>query len=269
MTGSSHRDYATSETFTSADDLSSDDSSRRVAAEIARIRRIKADAERTEHEAPRATAKSAEPTRQPVDRRLARNKITAPSTTTTDAYVLLVDDSGSNIRIAQALQRASGYMHAVMSAIMRDAGLAIQFFSDHCDGPFMIQEVDWTSPGENGACILQASIDTLHNPGGGDEPEAIECALHIASDYQFGPIPKERRHLILITDQVAHGMGYSGRDDGCPVQRNWGDSLKRVHETYGTFEVITTGEDQKVFDLQKQFIIPERRRFDLLNMTTG
>lgn len=267
MSGNSFGSYK--ESFGHSRDYSSEDEDRRLRAEEERSRRLRDDADRAAREAPRTVAKKAEPTRQHVDHRMAKNEITSPPASAKRLFIVLVDNSGSNREIAQALKRASGYIHAVAGTLSADVTIAFQFFSDHGDHERMIQEVDYTSPGERGSQALLASIDRVATASGQDEPEAIECALHKAAQYDFGSIPKERRHLILVTDQVAHGMGYPDGDDGCPDQRNWRVELRHVHEVYGTFQMVASGDIPQVFELQKQFIDGARLRADMLSMVSA
>ena len=64
-------------------------------------------------------------------------------------------------------------------------------------------------------------------------------------------------------------MGYNGTDAGCPHQKDWKKSLKKVGETYGTFQVVASGQDRETFALQKQFVSKDRLKFDLLDLATG
>lgn len=250
--------------------LFSDDDETRRRAEDERAARLRENADRARREPRRERAKPLEPVKKKIDRRQARNSITTPPTQAKEVDIILVDNSSSNRVIADAMKKGTEYLHGVYGGFSVEAALACQFFSDHCDGPMGIfQEVDYTLPGLEGAQVMRASIDAIENVGGGDLPEAIECALYRASQYDFVHVPKERRHLYLVSDQVAHNMGSRCQDDGCPEQRDWRDSLRRVNEVFGTFQVVASGDDREVFDLQKQFIASERRQFDLMNLATS
>jgi len=226
--------------------------------------------EKASSEPAREHAKPPEPIRHRIDSSLARNGITTPPKKAAEAHIIMVDNSGSNAAIADSLKRSAGYLHAVCGQIAGDATLAMLFFSDHCDGELLFQEADYTTPGKDGENVLRASIDQIRSASGGDEPEAIECALLRACELDFGHIPQAKRYLYLVSDQVAHGMGYKGGDDsGCPQQKNWKKSLEKVHETFGTFQVVASGQDRETFALQKQFLAKDRLKFDLMDLATG
>lgn len=266
MSGKTFGDYSS---YTErSGSLRSEDGEIRKRAEEDRASRIRKDAVRTMHEAPRTNAKAAEKNTEFVDTSLARNTITTPPKEANKLVIYLIDNSGSNRMIADALRNGAGYLHAMLSIVSNETTAAFQFFSDHVDGARLFQEADYTTPGEQGAKVLRASISRISGAGGGDEPEAIECALHRAAQYDFEHIAKKNRQLILVTDVVAHGMGMRD-DDGCPHQGNWRRSLEEVHEMFGSFQVVASGDNREAFELQKQFIAPERRRFDLMDLATG
>jgi hypothetical protein len=267
MSGGSYSTYKDgtdlSTRYTSTDDTV------REHAEAERATRIRHSRETAAREAPRERAK--EVSREPeihADLSLASNCIQAPPAEAKEIHLFLVDNSGSNKEIAQAIRRASGYIHANAGILAGDSAIAFQFFSDHCDGTSIFQEADYTMPGERGESILRASVARIHDAGGGDAPEAIECALKRVAEYPFGNISKERRHIYLVTDVVAHGMGMPD-DHGCPNQVSWRKSLASIHETFHSFQVIASGNDREAFELQKQFLEPNRVRFDLMDLSTG
>lgn len=267
MSHSSYDSYH--ERMRGARDYTAEDVEVRRTAEASRVRRMRGDSEKASAEPARFVAKAPEPIRQRIDSSLARNKITTPPKAAAEVHIVLIDNSGSNRAIADALKRSAGYLHAVCGQIAGDATVAMVFFSDHCDGEFLFQEADYTTPGKNGEDVLRASIDKIHGASGGDEPEAIECALFKASELDFGHVAKAKRFLYLVSDQVAHNMGYPGEDKGCPDQKDWRMALKQVHETYGSFQVVASGQLRNVFNLQKQFIAKERLQFDLMDLATG
>ncbi|NTW21940.1 hypothetical protein HGA34_00150 [Candidatus Falkowbacteria bacterium] len=199
-----------------------------------------------------------------VDPSKIRLGITKPSTTAKRVHIFLVDNSGSNRAIAEGLRKSSGYLSAVHGVIDPESDFANIFFSDHCDGSRIMQEVDYVPPTPEGDLILLSTISRIYPAGGGDAPEAIECAMKRACELDFGGALY--KHLYLVSDEVAHGMGRSG-DDGCPLQVNWRDELERVHETYDTFEVIGCGNEAKVAELQKKFLSPERLAYDFIDLS--
>lgn len=205
-------------------------------------------------------------TRRLYDESAVRIGITAPPKEAQRLHIVLIDNSGSNAAIAEHTRQASGYILSTLGVVDGGSALAIIYFSDHCDGPRLMQEVDYTLPTEKGDRQLLSSIHHVHPAGGGDAPEAIECVLVRACELDFGKLPKEKRHLYLITDVVAHGMGMR-EDDGCPNQRDWRQSLERVMETYGSFEVIGSGDVASTAKLQSKFLNPERVPFDLIDLS--
>ncbi|MEK9152052.1 MAG: hypothetical protein AAB692_01670, partial [Patescibacteria group bacterium] len=195
-----------------------------------------------------------------------KNKITAPSSKAERLHIVLVDNSGSNRKIAEHLKRSTGYLLTTLGALDPGSQLACIFFSDHCDGALLMQEVDYVSPDEAGDVIMHSSIRHVASADGGDAPEAIECALWRACDLDFGGVQSTDRHLYLVTDQLAHDMG-SKEDSGCPLGRFWKDSLKRVAKTYGSFEVIGCGADTYIGERQRQFLADDRKAYDFVDLS--
>ncbi len=215
--------------------------------------------------------KSAEPRevrdeREVYDKSLVKLKVTAPDEKAERVHVVLIDNSGSNRAIAEHLKRSSGYLLAVLKAIDPGSRICFIYFSDHCDGPRILQPVDYVAPDEKGDKILHSSISHIAAADGGDAPEAIECALWEACDLPFGHV--QDRRLYLVTDVVAHGMGLRG-DDGCPRHRDWRKSLERVHETYRSLEVVGCGAERDCAELQKKFILDVKRLpYDLIDLSS-
>lgn len=269
MTGGSSSTY---KTYTNMSErLGSSDENVRYAAREERASRLRGAAREAEAEPARERAKEARRfNRNEIDHSLARNSITVPPHDAQEVHLIAVDNSGSNHDISVALCNAGGYIQAQASSLAGDAALAMQFFSDHCDGPGgLFQWVDYVMPGKNGEAMIRASVDAIRPANGGDTPEAIECALHELAKLDFHHVPREKRHLYLVTDVVAHGMGWRG-DDGCPYQRDWRESLLEVERSFGSFQIIATGSNSEMFALQKQFINdPQRLRYDLMDMVTS
>lgn len=199
-----------------------------------------------------------------VDSTKVRLGITKPSPTAKRVHIFMVDNSGSNSVIAEGLRKSSGYLSAVHGVIDPDSDFATIFFSDHCDGSRIMQEVDYVSPTPEGDLILLSTISKVAKAGGGDAPEAIECAMKRACELDFGDALS--KHLYLVSDEVAHGMGERG-DDGCPFQVSWIDELEKVNKVYDTFEVIGCGDVARVAELQKQFLSPERLAYDFIDLS--
>lgn len=242
-------------------ELNSDDSAERERAERARVSRLNSARERIDRgEAPPPPKRE---TREVYDRSLAKNKITSPAANTKSVHIVLIDNSGSNRQIAEHLKKSSGYLLSILGIVDPTSQVAFIYFSDHCDGNGLMQEVDYVSPGEKGDKILHSSIAQVTPAGGGDEPEAIECALWSACDIDFGDV--QQRHLYLVTDVVAHGMGMR-EDDGCPEGRDWKESLARVRKTFRSFEVIGSGKIAKNADLQRKFVADDRVGLDFMDL---
>lgn len=262
MSGDSYRSYDSSASryrgFASAD------ADERRRAETARAERVAESRTKIEE------GNIPEPPKRNVedlyDRHVVRLGIKTPPKSAKRLHVALVDNSGSNRKIAEHTRQSSGYLLSTLGIIDGASALAINYFSDHCDGDRLMQEVDWVLPNEKGDRQLLSSMRHVEQASGGDEAEAIECALARACELNFGSLPKEARHLYLITDVVAHGMGM--RDDrGCPDQRSWRKSLESVSQTYGSFEVIGSGDDSSTAKLQAQFIAPDRLAYDLIDLS--
>ncbi len=204
--------------------------------------------------------------RRVYDAGLVRSRITRPSKEARRLHVVLVDNSGSNRTIAEHLKASSGYLLSVLGAIDPDSEIAMIYFSDHSDGPRLMQEVDYVRPGPEGDKVLHSSLAHVVAANGGDEPEAIECALWRACELDFGDI--QDRHLYLVTDVVAHGMGIRG-DDGCPEGRTWQESVERVGQTFRSFQVVGCGVDEHAAKLQAKFIRdPKRLGYDLIDLSS-
>lgn len=216
---------------------------------------------------PREETRERRDTRSLYDHGLVRNRITRPDPGAHKATILLIDNSGSNRVVAERLRESSGYMLATMGTIVgKQAQVATIYGSDHGDGSGYRQDVDFVYPTEAGDRILFSTTHDVRGASGGDEAEAFECLLWDACDIDFGHLKKEDRHLILATDVVGHGMGMHS-DDGC-ARRDWRQSVKRVYDTFGTFQVIGTGESETMGRLQAKFLNPGRVPFDLLDFCT-
>lgn len=190
--------------------------------------------------------------REITDSRLARNVITHPSPSARRVVVVLVDNSGSNRKIADHLKTSSGYLMSFLRTVDPDAEIAFVYFSDHRDGPRCLQYSDFVAPTPVGDKVLFNSLERVEGAHGHDEPEAIECALHDAAQINFAHVPVADRTLILVTDSVAHGMG-NPEDDGCPDQRSWRKSMEEVRKSYGKFVLVGSGSNKPMADIQRKF----------------
>jgi hypothetical protein len=254
--GSSRDTYSSSfERTKSAFTGSAEERTRGTHERTERIHRAKETTGEEKHEQKR---------KERVDEGKIRLGITKPSATAKRVHIFLVDNSGSNRLIAAGLRESSGYLSAVHGIIDSESDFATVFFSDHCDGPRIMQEVDYVPPTPEGDLILLSTISVIFPADGGDYPEAIECALKRACELDFGAALT--KHLYLVSDEVAHGMGEED-DAGCPDQVNWRDELEKVRNTFDTFEVIGCGASSRVAELQKQFLTPERLAYDFIDLS--
>ncbi len=191
------------------------------------------------------------------DASLVKSKITAPSPTATELYYMYIDNSGSNETIARHCRESSGRFTSGIEAINATCQFAFDYFSDHCDvasGRYQ-QQVDYISPNQLGDKILHSTVRHIHGANGGDHPEAIECVLKSACELNFGHVPQAKRHLILITDSIPHGMGSADiEDSGCPSGQRWQDSIDLVRETFGSFRLVSCTADPTMLKLQKQIV---------------
>lgn len=212
-------------------------------------------------ELPRPTKKD---THDLYDARCVKNRITRPKAGVAEINVVAIDNSGSNKAIADHVKASSEYLNTGISSIAPNSQTAYVYFSDHCDGSLLMQEVEFVPTGEEGDKILYSTTYHVRGANGGDEPEAIECVLKRVCEIDFGDAKIKR--LYLVTDVVGHGMGMSG-DGGCPHQQNWRKSVELVRKTFDSFEVIGCGADQEVSELQKQFLTPDRVALDLIDLS--
>ena len=192
-------------------------------------------------------------------------KITKPGPDIKRVHIVMVDNSGSNRAIAEHLRSSSGYLMETWRMLDPESQVAFIYFSDHCDGDGIIQEIDFVSPGEEGDRVLLSTLRHVRSVSGGDEAEAIECAMVHACNIDFAGVPE--KHLYLVTDVVAHGMGMAD-DNGCPLQQDWRKSLRSVNETFTTFEVIGSGQSAEDSKLQEKFLNPARLAWDLIDLSS-
>lgn len=229
----------------------------------------KADAEREKvrkEEEARANERKRDTT-EVYDRGAVRSTITRPPAEADRLVILLIDNSSSNFEVAKNFWATSGYLLATLGAFSPKTALAVSYFSDHCDNSRIRQDVDYVLPGEEGDRILHSTTRHVEGAGGGDDAEAHECILRDICDLKFDHIPKERRHVILVSDVAGHGMGHRG-DDGCPRNVDWKDSVARVHKTFATFQVVFSGMEPSFRSHSQKFISAERLAFDHVDLSS-
>jgi len=214
--------------------------------------------------------KSAEPrekreTDDLYDESLVTRNITKPDANVERLHIVLIDNSGSNAKIAQHLRESSGYLISVLEQLDASSQIAFMYCSDHGDKDKFIQSIDYLKPGKKADKALYSSCKNVLPANGYDGAEAWECALWDACGLNFGNA--KEKHLYLATDVVGHGMGMES-DDGCPHQRDWRKSKEAVYKTFTTFTVIGCGEDATNGKLQTQFLKDDRVPFDLIDLSS-
>jgi len=203
---------------------------------------------------------SSRPEEDPIDKKYVKNRITKPNPHTQRVHIVLVDNSGSNEVIAQHIRASSQYLNAMGMIVDAQSEIAYVFFSDHGDDDLMTQEVGYTSPGEEGGKYLKNSMRSIKGANGYDEPEAIECVLRNVSNFDFGSAAE--KHLYLVTDVLAHGMGMRG-DHGCPHGVNWKDSVDTAHKVFNTVTVIGCSKYESTAKEQLKFVKTSNDLIDL------
>jgi hypothetical protein len=199
------------------------------------------------------------------DDKLVKLKLTRPAKGVKRVHIVLIDNSGSNRMIAEHLKNSSGYLTSNLHSIDPEAQVAYVYFSDHKDGEGFMQEVDFHAPDKEGDRILYSTLEHVFPANGYDEAEGIECVLWQVCETDFGEAAE--KHLYLVTDVVAHGMGMRS-DDGCPFQRDWRKSVERVYETFTSFTVIGCTSDKSDTKLQQKFLKPERLVYDHIDLSS-
>ncbi|HAM88429.1 MAG: hypothetical protein US83_C0004G0044 [Candidatus Falkowbacteria bacterium GW2011_GWC2_38_22] len=258
MSGNTYESYSSS--FRSSSKRHSSDEGTRKKADDDYAERIR-NARATTGE---KKAREERKTEELYDENLVKLGFTHPAKGIRRVHIILIDNSGSNKAIAANLREGSGYLSAVLNVIDPESQFAFNYFSDHCDGIRISQVVDFISPDKTGDKILFSTVKNIFPADGGDAAEAIECVLWDVCNIDFGDVTE--KHLYLVSDVVAHGMGMDS-DNGCPNQRNWRDSVKKVMETFTTFEVVGCGDLPKVGELQKQFLSPDKVAFDFIDLS--
>ncbi len=259
MTGGSSSGY--NDTLKRTRSTFSHDDEVRRSAEIERLERIKR-AKSTVHEKKERVLRD---TSDSYDKGLVKLKITKPEPETEKIYIFVVDNSGSNEKIAKHLRNGSEYLTSVLMQLEPKAQFAYVYGSDHGDGDLMMQEVDYHFANETGAKILYSTVGHIQGANGHDAAEAFECILWDVCKLDFGNA--KEKHLVLVTDQVAHGMGYTRSDNGCPHQRVWESTKEKIYKTFDTFCVVGCSDDDEVGVLQRKFLKEEKVAFDLIDLS--
>jgi hypothetical protein len=258
MSGKSYESYSSD--FSERKSSFSDDSESYYKK---RKEKVEEDRERVHERASKPREKRA--TDDLYDESLVTKQITKPNATTERLHIVLIDNSGSNAKIAQHLRDSSGYLMGVLAQLDPSSEIAFMYCSDHSDNALFIQSIDYLKPGEKADKALFSSSYHVRGANGYDGAEAWECALWDACGLDFGKA--KEKHLYLVTDVVGHGMGMNS-DDGCPRQRDWRKSVEKVYKTFTTFTVVGCGDDDDVGKLQTQFLKEDRVPFDLIDLSS-
>jgi len=261
MSSGSYESY--SDKYTKSAMCYSSDASERESATTSRSARIKSF--KAEVTTKSALPRESRDTDELFDAGLVKLKITKPDSKVETLHIIMIDNSGSNATIARHLRNTSGYFMSTLNQIDPTSQVAFMYCSDHCDGDNFIQEIDYLFSDKKGDKALYSSCKNIAPAGGGDEAEAFECALKQACEIDFGGA--KNKHLYLVTDVVAHGMGMES-DDGCPLQVSWKSSLKKVAEKFTSFEVVGCGSDPETGKLQQKFIKPDRLAYDFIDLSS-
>lgn len=184
------------------------------------------------------------------------DKITSPDAKANAIWVIGVDNSGSNRTIADHMKESSGYINGFLGMISPGDQICFIFFSDHCDGSHIFQDVDYLYPDKDGDAVMYATLDRVSPAGGGDFPEAIECLFKKASALNLGQ-PNQKKNFVLITDSVPHGLGkkIGMEDSGCPDQISWEYQLSSLRSKFDNFFVIACGDDENIESAQRQLMV--------------
>jgi hypothetical protein len=167
-----------------------------------------------------------------VDISLAKTKITRPKAKKN--YLIAVDASGSNQEIANHILQCGGFLLAPFTLMDLSVSFGFIFFSDHMDDR-PEQEIDFVVPSVQGEGEIVAGMYLTHTQNGHDIPEMIECVMERAATKL--PLEGTDTVFVLITDSVAHGMGFKG-DHGCPSNVDWKKARAKVMSRFSDFVVI-------------------------------
>jgi hypothetical protein len=141
------------------------------------------------------------------------------------AFVL--DTTGSmGVQVNELRHRIAEIAHEVRSDVERTR-LGIVCFKDHGpegeEGHYLTLAHPLTSRPEKLARFLASRRIAAGKGGGG--AEAVECALHAASELAWRR--EARKTLILVGDKPPHGAGMDSLDE-CPCSIDWRDEIDRL-----------------------------------------
>lgn len=127
---------------------------------------------------------------------------------------------------------------------------------------------------------IEEAVRRMSASGGGDGPEAVCDALHVANRMEF--LNESAKIIILIGDAPPHGVEPSGDNfpQGCPDGHNWEAESKKSFEkgivihTVGCFPEIggyekAVGVYEKIAEISKGNFFPLEKADLLVKLITG
>jgi len=138
--------------------------------------------------------------------------------------------------------------------------LSIWGVGDHCDGPNWLQTNRFGSNSQT----LEEQIRGIRTTGGGDIPEAYECAFReLAQEASRvkAKHPQSKVATIFIGDSIPHGMppirSPLYRDDGCPNRVDYKVSLPYLKAATDWFYFVGCSKYREIVAHQKTLINPQ------------
>ncbi len=150
----------------------------------------------------------------------------ATETSALDA-VFIFDTTGSMFPCISRVKEALGQMLDRLQRTVTGFRLALIGYSDHDQDepePFLVKVTDFSQDHP----ALQGEIARMKPTYGGDNPEAVEDALHAANRLSWSP--NSRRAIVLVGDAPPHGVGAPDDyfEDGCPLGYVWEDEVEAL-----------------------------------------
>lgn len=141
--------------------------------------------------------------------------------------VFIMDTTGSMFPCISRLKEALTNMLDRLQQSIPGFRLALVGYSDHDQDepePFLLRVFDFSQD----VPALQGEIARMRPTYGGDNPEAVEDALHAAGRLSWNPAA--RKAVVLVGDAPPHGVG--APDDyfahGCPNGHVWEDQVQTL-----------------------------------------
>ncbi len=166
----------------------------------------------------------------------------ATETSSLDA-VFIFDTTGSMFPCISRVKEALGQMLDRLQKTVTGFRLALIGYSDHDQDepePFLVEVTDFSRDHP----ALQGEIARMRPTYGGDNPEAVEDALHAANGLSWSPDSK--RAIVLVGDAPPHGVGApdDAFEDGCPLGHVWEDEVEALLEKGVVFYTVLAYDRQ-------------------------